>query len=200
MCGYLLIELVSDHEKGQDAGVQLCYPFSRAGTDIPPLSAKPGKCSVTISGCGMSPGSSPLCIFVHTVFQEHLQSCVAAIRRADYHFHAPKGFTGAFHRNLTPTGSEVSRDRGGSGAVGGCGRAGGEFVSESMGASGRFVLSLLWRSLAEGMKKNNRDGWEFQQTRESTWLRVPTNEGFDTWKRERIPADFSHLPPTFCSS
>lgn len=67
---------------------------------------------------------------------KHLQSCVAAIRRADYHF------TGAFHGDLTPTGSEVSMDRGGSGAGGGSGRAGGEFVSESMRASGRFVLSL----------------------------------------------------------
>lgn len=129
------------------------------------LSAKPGKWPVSISGCGISLGSSLLCIFAHTVFQEHLQSCVAALRKADYHFHAPKGFTGAFHRNLTPTGSEVSRDRGGSGAVGDCGRAGGEFVSESMRASGRFVLSLLWRSLTEGMKENDRDGWEFKQRR-----------------------------------
>lgn len=68
---------------------------------------------------------------------------MAAVRGADYHFHAPKGFTGAFHRNPTPTGSEVRRDKGGSGAVGGSEGAGGEFVSESMRASGRFGLKFV---------------------------------------------------------
>lgn len=33
MCGYFL---VSDHDTDQDAGVQLCFPFIRAETDIPP--------------------------------------------------------------------------------------------------------------------------------------------------------------------
>lgn len=53
----------------------------------------------------------------------------------DYHFHAPKGLRGAFHWNLTPTGSGVTEDRAGRVHVSVQKQGeGGELVSESMWA------------------------------------------------------------------
>lgn len=83
----------------------------------------------------------------------------------DYHFHAPKGLRGAFHWNLTPTGSGVTEDRAGRVHVSVQKQGeGGELVSESMWAPAGLVVKP-----SDGSDSK----WE---TRRGAWRKEPSED------------------------